>query len=202
MARKSKEIREKTGKKVVVRKVDAAAKRKPARSKKSAPKAGLPVGSAAPDFTLPDHDGRPTTLASLLRATRGGPLVLYFYPEADTPACTMQACELSDLLPQLGKLGVAVAAISPDQPAELRAFRDKFKLGFPLLGDSAGVDGVPNVMAAYGAYGQKNMYGRMVTGVIRSTILIGADGKVVQHWPVVRATGHAAKVMEAVRGLG
>ena len=158
-------------------------------------------GTVIAPFTLPDQTGTPRTLASLLASTKGGPLVLYCYPEADTPACTEQACELNADLAGLAKLGATVAAISPDEPAKLRAFADKFKLRFVLLGDVPGASGVPRVMKALRGFGTKNLYGKMVTGVIRSTLFIASDGTVIEHWPKTPAKGHAGRVMKALERM-
>jgi len=162
------------------------------------PLPAIEPGTVIAPFTLPDQTGTPRTLASLLAGTKGGPLVLYCYPEADTPACTEQACELNADLAGLATLGATVAAISPDAPAKLRAFADKFKLTFPLLGDVPGANGVPRVMKSLRGFGTKNLYGKMVTGVIRSTLFIASDGTVIEHWRKTPAKGHAGRVMKAL----
>jgi thioredoxin-dependent peroxiredoxin len=142
-------------------------------------------GDAAPDFTLPDADGRPVALADF----RGRAVVVYCYPAASTPGCTKQACDFRDSLAELDRAGYAVLGISPDKPAKLAKFRDAEGLTFPLLSDED-----RGVLTAYGAYGEKQMYGRTVTGVIRSTFVIGADGRIERAGYHVRATGHVAKL--------
>jgi peroxiredoxin Q/BCP len=155
-------------------------------STSSAPSAvRLAPGDAAPDWTLPDADGTSVSLADY----RGRSLVLYFYPAAGTPGCTKQAKDFRDHLDAFDTAGHAVVGISPDTPAKLAKFRDAEALTFPLLSD---VD--KKVLAAYGAYGEKTMYGKKVTGVIRSTLLIDPEGKVTEARYGVRATGHVEKL--------
>ena len=200
-------IKKKTSTNVLAKSV---AKRAGKPAAKASVKAAVPFpaiepGTVIAPFTLPDQTGTARTLASLLagahRGTKGGPLVLYCYPEADTPACTQQACELNADLAALAKLGATVAAISPDEPAKLRAFADKFKLTFPLLGDVPDSSGVPRVMKALRGFGTKNLYGKMVTGVIRSTLFIARDGTVIEHWPKTPAKGHAGRVVRALERI-
>ncbi len=138
----------------------------------------------APDFTLPDADGRPVALADLR-----GRRVLYFYPAASTPGCTAQACDFRDELAVFEGAGFTVAGISPDPPEELARFRDAERLTFPLLSDPD-----RRVLTAYGAYGAKQLYGRTVTGVIRSTVVVGEDGRVERAWYGVRAKGSVARL--------
>lgn len=145
----------------------------------------LSPGDTAPDFTLPDADGTPVALSGF----HGRSLVVYCYPAPGTPGCTKQACDFRDNLAELDAAGLAVVGISPDEPAKLAKFRDAEGLTFPLLSD---VD--RSVLAAYGAYGEKKMYGRTVTGVIRSTFVIDAEGRVERAMYNVRATGHVAKL--------
>lgn len=145
----------------------------------------LAPGDPAPEFTLPDADGRPVSLADY----RGRRVVVYFYPAAATPGCTKQACDFRDSLTELGDAGLDVLGVSPDKPAKLAAFRDQEGLAFPLLSD---VD--KEVLTAWGAFGEKTMYGKTVTGVIRSTFVVGADGRVEVAQYNVRATGHVAKL--------
>jgi peroxiredoxin Q/BCP len=147
----------------------------------------LAPGDVAPDFTLPDADGNPVSLASF----RGQQVIVYFYPAAMTPGCTKEACDFRDNLSDLAGLDTVVLGISPDAPAKLARFRDKEKLTFPLLSDPD-----RTVLTAYGAYGEKMLYGKKTTGVIRSTFLIGADGTVVQAYYGVKATGHVARLMK------
>ena len=145
----------------------------------------LAPGDSAPDFTLPDADGRPLGLASF----RGQRVIVYFYPAAMTPGCTTEACDFRDNLRDLGSAGVAVIGISPDEPGKLARFRDKEKLTFPLLSDPA-----HTVLEKYGAYGEKTMYGRTTVGVIRSTVVVGADGTVEKAYYNVKATGHVERL--------
>ena len=145
----------------------------------------LAPGDEAPDFTLPDADGNPVSLSAL----RGRQVIVYFYPAAMTPGCTKEACDFSESLPDLGKAGLTVLGISPDAPAKLARFRDKEHITFPLLSDPE-----REVIAAYGAYGEKLNYGKKTMGVIRSTFVVGADGKVEQAYYGVRATGHVERL--------
>ncbi|HVL83729.1 MAG TPA: thioredoxin-dependent thiol peroxidase [Pseudonocardia sp.] len=145
----------------------------------------LAPGDPAPEFTLPDADGKPVSLADF----RGRRVIVYFYPAAGTPGCTKQACDFRDGLAELDDAGVDVLGISPDPPAKLARFRDAEDLTFPLLSD---VD--REVLTAWGAYGEKQMYGRTVTGVIRSTFVVGPDGVLEEAQYNVRATGHVAKL--------
>ena len=145
----------------------------------------LSPGDAAPDFTLPDADGKPVSLAEY----RGRRVVVYFYPAASTPGCTKQACDFRDSLASLDAAGLAVLGVSPDKPAKLAKFRDAEGLTFPLLSDPE-----REVLGAYGAFGEKTMYGKTVQGVIRSTFVIDPDGKVEVAQYNVRATGHVAKL--------
>jgi thioredoxin-dependent peroxiredoxin len=145
----------------------------------------LSPGDQAPDFTLPDADGTQVSLADF----RGRKVVVYFYPAAMTPGCTKQACDFRDNLGELADAGFAVVGISPDKPEKLAKFRDAEQLTFPLLSDPTRA-----TLEAYGAYGEKTMYGKKVTGVIRSTFVVGADGKVEQAQYGVKATGHVAKL--------
>ena len=145
----------------------------------------LEPGDEAPDFTLPDADGNPVSLSAL----RGRQVIVYFYPAAMTPGCTKEACDFSESLPDLGKAGLTVLGISPDAPAKLARFRDKEHIAFPLLSDPE-----RGVIAAYGAYGEKMNYGKKTMGVIRSTFVVGAEGKVEQAYYGVRATGHVERL--------
>jgi thioredoxin-dependent peroxiredoxin len=145
----------------------------------------LAPGDLAPDFTLPDADGNDVTLSSL----RGGRVIVYFYPAAMTPGCTKQACDFRDSQPDLTGAGFAVLGISPDSPAKLAKFRDKEGLTFPLLSDPD-----RKVLEAYGAYGEKMMYGKTMVGVIRSTFVIDPDGRIEQAQYGVKATGHVGRL--------
>ncbi|MBC8092593.1 MAG: thioredoxin-dependent thiol peroxidase [Pseudonocardia sp.] len=150
----------------------------------------LAAGDPAPDFTLPDADGKPVSLADY----RGRRVVVYFYPAAATPGCTTQACDFRDSLTDLGDAGLDVLGVSPDKPAKLATFRDKEGLTFPLLSDED-----RSVLTAWGAFGEKTMYGKTVTGVIRSTFVIGADGTIEVAQYNVRATGHVAKLRKDLK---
>lgn len=152
------------------------------------------VGKAAPAFTLPDAAGKPVSLKDF----KGQDVILYFYPKDDTPGCTKEACGFRDAWADLQKRGVVVLGVSPDGAAAHQKFAAKYELPFPLLSD---VD--KKVMTAYGAWGEKLMYGKPVTGVIRSTVWIGADGKVRKHWAkIASAAEHPAKVLEALADSG
>jgi len=145
----------------------------------------LAPGDPAPGFTLPDADGHPVSLSSY----RGQRVIVYFYPAAMTPGCTTQACDFRDNLADLNDAGLAVLGISPDPPAKLAKFRDRDSLTFPLLSDPDHA-----VLGAYGAYGEKKLYGKTTVGVIRSTFVVGADGKIEQAMYGVKATGHVARL--------
>ena len=145
----------------------------------------LAPGDLAPDFTLPDADGREVSLSSL----RGQRVIIYFYPAAMTPGCTKQACDFRDSRGELSEAGFAVLGISPDAPAKLAKFRDKEGLTFPLLSDPDRA-----VLQAYGAYGEKKLYGKTTVGVIRSTFVVGPDGKIEHAYYGVKATGHVARL--------
>lgn len=150
------------------------------------------VGKKAPAFTLESSDGGKLKLSELA----GKIVVLYFYPKDNTPGCTVEAEGFRDAVPALKKLGAVVLGVSKDSIASHCKFRDKYKLTFPLLTDPDG-----KVMEAYGAWGEKVMYGKKMMGVIRSTVLIGKDGKVVKHWPKVSVKGHVDDVVAAVKAL-
>jgi len=149
----------------------------------------LAPGDPAPDFTLPDADGHPVSLSSY----RGQRVIVYFYPAAMTPGCTKEACDFRDNLDSFGTKGIAVLGISPDQPAKLARFRDKEGLTFPLLSDPDHA-----VLGAYGAYGEKKLYGKTTVGVIRSTFVIGADGTIEKAMYGIKATGHVARLRAEV----
>jgi peroxiredoxin Q/BCP len=150
----------------------------------------LSPGDLAPDFELLDADEQPVSLMQM----RGERAVLYFYPAALTPGCTTQACDFRDNLAVLKTAGTAVIGISPDQPAKLREFRDKHGLTFPLLSDPD-----HKVLEAYGAWGEKKLYGKTVTGVIRSTVVINGKGEVEEAFYNVKATGHVAKLLRDLK---
>jgi peroxiredoxin Q/BCP len=145
----------------------------------------LSPGDAAPDFTLPDADGTPVALACY----RGRKVVVYFYPAAMTPGCTTQACYFRDNLASLASAGYAVVGISPDKPEKLAKFRDRDALTFPLLSDAD-----RTTLDAYGAFGEKTLYGKKMMGVIRSTFVVDKKGKLAQAQYNVKAKGHVAKL--------
>jgi thioredoxin-dependent peroxiredoxin len=146
-------------------------------------------GKPAPDFTLPSSEGGETSLASL----RGKTVVLYFYPRDMTPGCTREACDFRDSQAPLKKAG----AVSPDSLTAHGKFKKEYKLNFPLLSDAD-----KKVAKKYGAWGEKLMYGKKVTGMIRSTFVIDKEGVVRKVFPRVKVDGHAEKVLEAVKALG
>jgi peroxiredoxin Q/BCP len=152
-----------------------------------APTPRLSPGDRAPAFALPDADGNVVSLADLA----GRKVVLYVYPAAMTPGCTKQACDFRDNLQRFVDAGYAVVGLSPDKPEKLAAFRDKEALTFPLLSDVS-----KQTLTAYGAYGEKQLYGKTVTGVIRSTFLLDEKGTVEQASYGVKATGHVAKLLK------
>jgi peroxiredoxin Q/BCP len=151
----------------------------------------LAAGDKAPAFSLPDQDG--TTVS--LKDFAGQQVVIYFYPKDDTPGCTKEACQFNDNLHAFAAAKVPVLGISGDSAERHRKFREKYGLTFPLLTDADHAVG-----EAYGAWGEKTLYGKKSIGVIRSTFLIGADGTIVRPWYHVKADGHAAKVLEEVGG--
>ncbi len=145
----------------------------------------LSPGDTAPDFSLSDDTGTTVSLADLL----GRKVIVYFYPAAMTPGCTKQACDFTDSLSSLRAAGYEVVGISPDKPEKLARFRERDGLTITLLSDPS-----REVMEAWGAFGEKTMYGRTVTGVIRSTFVVGEDGRIEYAAYNVRATGHVAKL--------
>ena len=145
----------------------------------------LEPGDEAPDFTLPDADGKQVSLSSL----RGQQVIVYFYPAAMTPGCTKEACDFRDSIQSLAAAGVTVLGISPDKPDRLAKFRDRDHLNFPLLSDPD-----HTVEQAYGAYGEKTLYGKTTVGVIRSTFLVDEQGKIARAYYNVKATGHVERL--------
>ena len=149
-------------------------------------------GRKAPDFTLEDADGKRVSLSDL----NGKDVVVYFYPKDDTPGCTKEACGFRDLWKELERARVAVLGVSADSPASHTKFAQKYKLPFTLLSDPD-----RRLMSAWGAYGDKMMYGKKTKGVIRSSVWIGPDGVVKKHWKRVSdAAKHPAQVLEALKG--
>ncbi|MGZ8815504.1 MAG: thioredoxin-dependent thiol peroxidase [Mycobacterium sp.] len=151
----------------------------------------LEVGAKAPGFSLPDADGNTVKLSDY----KGRKVIVYFYPAASTLGCTKQACDFRDSLGELNGAGLDVIGISPDKPEKLAKFRDKEKLTFPLLSDPD-----REVLTAWGAYGEKMMYGKTVQGVIRSTFVVDEKGKIAEARYNVRATGHVAKLRRDLSG--
>ncbi|MGK5529408.1 thioredoxin-dependent thiol peroxidase [Streptomyces sp. URMC 129] len=150
----------------------------------------LQPGDPAPAFTLPDADGKPVSLAD----HAGRKVIVYFYPAALTPGCTKQACDFTDNLALLAGAGYEVIGVSPDSPEKLGKFRAKEDLKVTLVSDPD-----KEVLKAYGAFGEKTLYGKTVTGVIRSTVIVDEEGKVARALYNVKATGHVAKL---IRDLG
>jgi thioredoxin-dependent peroxiredoxin len=149
-------------------------------------------GQPAPDFELPDQDGTPVQLSGF----RGRRVVLYFYPKADTPGCTKEACAFQEALPQLGRIGLAVIGVSRDPIGRIDRFAEKYGLKFPLASDPGDLSG------AYGTWVEKSMYGRTYMGMERATFLIDAKGRVAKIWNKVKIPGHAEEVMAAGTALG
>src|SRR6201984_3660503 len=145
----------------------------------------LAAGDKAPAFTLTDADGNKVSLADY----KGRRVIVYFYPAASTPGCTKQACDFRDSLAELNGAGLDVVGISPDKPEKLAKFREAQKLTFPLLSDPD-----RKVLTAYGAYGEKKMYGKTVQGVIRSTFVVDEKGKIAEAQYNIKATDHVAKL--------
>jgi peroxiredoxin Q/BCP len=145
----------------------------------------LAPGDKAPSFSLPDADGNKVSLADYT----GRRVVVYFYPAASTPGCTKQACDFRDSQAELNGAGLDVIGISPDKPEKLAKFREAESLTFPLLSDPT-----RSVLEAYGAFGEKTMYGKKVTGVLRSTFVVDEAGRIEQAQYNVKATGHVAKL--------
>jgi thioredoxin-dependent peroxiredoxin len=152
----------------------------------------LEPGQTAPDFTLPDQDGKQVALSDL----RGETIVLYFYPRADTPGCTTQACGVRDRGSDYESAGARVIGVSPDEPKALEKFATKYGLGFTLLADADHA-----VADAYGAWGEKSMYGKKYMGIIRTTFIVDADGRVARAFPKVQPKKHDALVLKALDEL-
>jgi len=152
----------------------------------------IEIGRAAPTFSLPDQDGVEVSLAAL----RGRWVVLYFYPKDDTPGCTTEACEFTEGIEAFRSLDAVVLGCSPDSAERHRKFIAKYGLEVRLLSDPD-----HEVMEAYGAWGEKNMYGKVSVGVIRSTVIIDPEGRVGHHWKRASAKGHALKVREKLKAL-
>ena len=149
----------------------------------------LKTGDKAPAFSLPSDTGETISLKDL----KGKPVVLYFYPKDDTSGCTVEACEFRDNWKDVKRSGAVVLGVSPDGVVSHQKFRKKFSLPFPLLADEG-----HKVADAYGAWGEKSMYGRKYQGILRTTFLIGGDGKIVRVFEKVKPKGHAAEVLAAL----
>ena len=152
----------------------------------------LKPGDKAPDFTLLDQNGEPFTLSKSLEQRKAWHLI-YFYPKADTPGCTTQACGLRDVLGDIGD--AAVVGISPDEPEKQKRFDDRYGLGFPLLADEDHA-----VAESYGAWGEKAMYGRTYMGIIRSAFLVDEQGKLAEAWPKISPKDTPTKLLAALEG--
>lgn len=150
----------------------------------------LTEGDVPADFTLPDHTGQLVRWADL----RGAPVVVFFYPKASTPGCTQEACAFRDLASEFAALGVRVLGMSADTVARQANFASKQGLSYPLLADPDRV-----VLDAWGVWGEKQMYGKTFEGIVRSTFLFDADGKVERAWPKVKVKGHVDEVLAAAR---
>ena len=148
-------------------------------------------GDAAPAFEMPASGGRTVSLAAM----QGRPFVLYFYPKADTPGCTKEACAFQEALPALGQIGIEVIGVSKDAIRPIDRFAEKYGLTFPLASDAGGV------VEAYGAWAEKSMYGKTYMGIDRSTVLVDKAGRVARIWRKVKVPGHAIEVMAAARAL-
>jgi thioredoxin-dependent peroxiredoxin len=174
----------------------SAASHKPASKplKKPVPsrprESGLAEGAKAPAFRLPRDGGNTVSLSDFA----GKKLVLFFYPRADTPGCTREAIDFTRLASAFGENGTAVLGVSADPPKAQEAFRDKHQLAIPLASDEA-----HQMLEAYGAWGEKSMYGRNFLGIVRTTVLIGADGRILRIWRNVRVDGHADDVLAAAK---
>ena len=198
----------KTATKTAVRKLDRTAKtasdkashKPPSKSLKSnlsappqpAAGTGLVEGAAAPGFSLPRDGGGSVSLADYA----GKKLVLFFYPRADTPGCTREAIDFTRLSSEFADEGAAVLGISADTVKTQESFRDKHGLSVPLISDEQ-----HEMLEAYGAWGEKSMYGRTFMGIIRTTVLVDADGRIAKIWRNVRVDGHADEVLAAVHGI-
>ncbi|WP_342740980.1 peroxiredoxin [Bradyrhizobium sp. B117] len=170
----------------------AASKQLNSSRSAAAAKVALAEGAKAPAFRLPRDGGDVVTLSDYA----GSKLVLFFYPRADTPGCTREAIDFTRLADDFAKAGTAVLGISADPLKAQEKFRDKHKLGVPLISDER-----HEMLEAYGAWGEKSMYGKSFLGILRTTILVGSDGKIARIWRNVRVDGHADQVLEAARSL-
>lgn len=154
--------------------------------------AELKVGAKAPEISLLDDAGVKFKLSSL----KGKNVVLYFYPKASTPGCTVEACAFRDEMPRINKAGTVVVGVSPDPVKAIAKFKEKQKLNFTLLADEE-----HKAAETYGVWAEKSLYGRTFMGVVRTTFIIGADGKIAKIFPKVKVDGHAAEVLAALAAL-
>lgn len=154
--------------------------------------AELKVGAKAPEVSLLDDAGAKFKLSSL----KGKNVVLYFYPKASTPGCTVEACAFRDEMPRINKAGTVVVGVSPDPVKAIAKFKEKQKLNFTLLADEE-----HKAAEAYGVWAEKSLYGRTFMGVVRTTFIIGADGKIAKIFPKVKVDGHSAEVLAALAAL-
>ena len=150
------------------------------------------INDKAPDFTLLDENGKEISLKDL----RGKTVVLYFYPRADTPGCTVEACSFRDSFKQMQKTGAVLLGVSPDTPKAQKKFQEKFKLPFPLLADAD-----KKVADAFGVLQEKNMYGKKVMGIVRTTFVIGPDSRIQHIFARVKPEGHAEEVLACLKEL-
>jgi peroxiredoxin Q/BCP len=150
----------------------------------------LNAGDKAPDFSLVSDSGKKVSLKDF----RGQNLVLYFYPKADTPGCTIEAHQFRDALKELAQAKTSVAGVSADPPEALQRFRDKYQLNFPLLSDPG-----HETLEAYGVWQEKNLYGKKSMGIVRTTYIIGPEGKIKHLFPRVKVDGHVQQVLEALK---
>ncbi len=148
-------------------------------------------GDKAPDFCLKGIDEKGEEKEFCLKDFRGSKLILYFYPKDNTPGCTTEACDFRDNLNRLVSIGYKVVGVSPDSVSSHKKFREKYNLNFPLLSDPD-----KKVAEAYGAYGEKKMYGKVTKGIIRSTYLIDEEGRIAKVWHNVKAKGHVEKILK------
>ena len=150
----------------------------------------LKVGDRAPAFTLPDDSGGAISLDSF----RGSTLVLFFFPKADTPGCTSEANQFRDAKRDLEKLGAKILGVSKDEVEQLRKFRDKYKLNFPLAGDTSHA-----MLEAYGVWQEKNLYGQKSMGIVRTTFIIDPEGSIRNIFPKVKVEGHSREILDALK---
>jgi thioredoxin-dependent peroxiredoxin len=155
----------------------------------------LKPGDKAPDFTLLDQNGEPFKLSQSIKRTKA-PHLIFFYPKADTPGCTQESIDFSKLRTEFSKVGTEILGVSADPVVAQEKFKKKHSLGMALLSDET-----HKMLEAYGVWGKKSMYGKTFMGIIRSTFLIGPDGRIARIWPKVKVAGHAAEVLAAAKAL-